>query len=81
MELGLSKRFAGILDTQVGYPRAHCGERGLDCISSDRVVTLPLLAVSHGKDEEVGELVVGVGDGIQGRGDPVFLAEVSPHPK
>jgi hypothetical protein len=39
------------------------------------------LAVSHGKDEEVGELVVGVGDGIQGRGDPVFLAEVSPHPE
>lgn len=42
---------------------------------------MPLLAVSHGKDEEVGELVVGVGDGIQGRGDPVFLAEVSPHPE
>ena len=42
---------------------------------------MPLLAVSHGKDEEVGELVVGVGDGIQGRGDPEFLAEVSPHPK
>ncbi len=42
---------------------------------------MPLLAVSHGKDEEVGELVVGVGDGIQGRGDPVFLAKVSPHPK
>ena len=42
---------------------------------------LPFLAVSHGKDKEVGELVVRVGDGIQGRGDPVFLAEVSPHPK
>jgi hypothetical protein len=33
------------------------------------------------KDEEVGELVLGVTNGIQGRGDQEFLAEVSPDPK
>jgi hypothetical protein len=37
-----------------------------------------LLAVAEGKDKEVGELVLAVANGIQGRGDREFLAEVSP---
>jgi hypothetical protein len=40
-----------------------------------------MLAVSQGEDEEVGELVLIVANGIQGRGDRELLAEVSPDPK
>jgi hypothetical protein len=40
-----------------------------------------VLVVSEGTDEEVGELVLDVANGIQGGGDQEFLAEVSPDPK
>jgi hypothetical protein len=40
-----------------------------------------VLAILEGEDKEVVGLVLGVANGIQGRGDQEFLAEVSPNPK
>ena len=63
---------------QVGYPLANGREDRLDCFSSDRFSTLSVGAVAPGEDKEVGELVFWVGNGIEGRGAAVFLAELTP---
>ena len=63
---------------QVGYPLANGREDLLYGLSSDRFSTLTFCSVAPGEDKHEGELVAGVGDGIEGRGAVVGPAEGGP---
>ena len=75
--IGSLRWLAGILETQVGDPLAHCQEGVLHCASSDRVAGLAGLSVVEAEDQEEGESRLGrhVGEMF---GDGVFLAEAAP---
>ena len=78
MELVLSRQFSWIAFTQVGDALAN-GQKGfIHRLTSDRFAGLAGLSVTVGKYEHVGQLVVLVGDIMEGGVNGLLLAEGVP---
>ena len=81
MLLDLAWEEARIWLTQVGYPLPHRGEDFRYLVSPDRLTALSGLAVSPGKDKDVGDFAFSIRDVNEGAAFPELLAELRPDSK